>query len=177
MHVAGQSAAWPGNCSSHRAAKCQEDEHDIHGPHLTSQASKRDTRVSSAAGTVPKQSLPRPAHCPSQTAVGDCPRPGLPTRSCQASECSLCPSTAAPRAFDWDSRVLPTTHPAGLSRHWSIATGGGVDRLLTDPGRGAHATFCVYIPPGPPGDSGQDQTDKGRTQSSTVRATSNPGGT
>lgn len=43
MDVAGQSAAWPGNCSSHRAAKCQEDQHDIHLLHLTSQASKRDT--------------------------------------------------------------------------------------------------------------------------------------
>lgn len=43
MDVAGQSAAWPGNCSSHRAAKCQEDQHDIHLLHLMSQASKRDT--------------------------------------------------------------------------------------------------------------------------------------
>lgn len=43
MDVAGQSAAWLGNCSSHRAAKCQEDQHDIHLLHLTSQASKRDT--------------------------------------------------------------------------------------------------------------------------------------
>lgn len=60
----------------------------------------RHSGVSSAGGMVPKQSLPWPAHCPSQTEVGDCPRPGFPTHSCQASECSQCSSTAALRAFD-----------------------------------------------------------------------------
>lgn len=175
MHVAGQSAAWLGNYSSHRAAKCQEDEHDIHGPHLSSQASKRDTRVSSAAGTVPKQSLPRPATVPHRRRWATAH--GLAFQHAPARPRNvLCVPQQLPHGplirtvMCYLQPTLRAFHVTGQQPR------GGGDRLLTDPGRGAHATFCVYIPPGPPGDSGQDQRGKGRTQSSTVRATSNPGG-